>query len=169
MAPTIELAYFGLCAGISGLVFLLAGIWYALPRLSSLPLAQALIPLLLVSAFRVNGLFFLVPGVASPDIPQAFAVPTAYGDAAAAVLAVVAVFSLRSQAGLGLVLAWIYNIVGILDLLNAFVQTAINGVQPSHFAATWFLPAINVPALLTAHVLMFILLVRERRARTVLS
>jgi hypothetical protein len=157
---TVEFAYFGLAAAVGGTAFLLAGFWYVLPRLSRLPLPQALTPLLLLGAFRVNGLFFLVPGVASPAIPRGFAVPTGYGDAIAALLALASAITLRVRPSFGIALAWTYNILGLLDLANAFVQTALLGVQPSHLGATWFLPAINVPSILVAHVLMFILLVR---------
>jgi hypothetical protein len=161
---TIELVYFAVCSAVAGAVFLMAGLWYGMPRLSALPLSQALIPLLLLSAFRVNGLFFLVPGVVAPDIPQAFAVPTAYGDAAAAFLAIAGAFLLKKERPSGVLVAWIYNVVGTLDLLDAFLQTFLHGVQPRHFGAVWFLTAINVPGLLVAHVMMFSLLFRRRRA-----
>jgi hypothetical protein len=52
-------------------------IWPALRRR---PRAQALRPLLLLHAFRFVGLAFLVPGVVSPDLPDGFARPAAYGD-----------------------------------------------------------------------------------------
>jgi hypothetical protein len=38
----------------------------------------ALTPLLLYACLRVNGLMFLMPGLVSPDLPAAFAVPVAY-------------------------------------------------------------------------------------------
>ena len=39
--------------------------WYVMPRLASLPPAEALPPLLLPHAFRYIGLAFLIPGVTS--------------------------------------------------------------------------------------------------------
>jgi hypothetical protein len=45
----------------------------------------ALPPFLLYGCLRVNGLIFLMPGLVSPQLPGAFAVPTAYGDLTAAV------------------------------------------------------------------------------------
>ena len=164
MQLPIELVYFGLCVAVSAIVFLLVGIWYQLPSLLRLPLPAALTPLLLFSAFRVNGLYFLVAGVAAPDIPRGFAVPTAYGDATAAVLAVLSAMALRYRPTLGIALTWLYNVVGSLDLLNALAQVAIHDVVPAHLGATWFLPTINVPALVVAHVLIFILLARGRHA-----
>ena len=162
MHLSIELAYFGVCVVVSGVVFLLVGLWYVLPRLSVLALPAALTPLLLFSAFRVNGLFFLVPGVASPDLPRGFALPTAYGDAASAILAVVAVVVLRYRPSAGVALTWLYSVLGSLDLFNALTQVVIQGVTPAQLAATWILAAINVPALVVVHLLLFVLLLGAR-------
>ena len=164
MQITIELVYYGLCVLVSVVVSLLVGIWYVLPHLSKLSLPAALVPLLLFSAFRVNGFYFLIAGVASADIPKGFAVPTAYGDAVAAFLALAAAITLRYRPSAGIIIAWIYNVIGSLDLLNALAQVILNGVTPAHFGATWLLPTINVPALAVAHALMFVLLARGNRA-----
>ena len=167
--PPVELLYYALSVAVNAVTFLLIGLWYVLPRVSSLPLPRALTSLLLFSAFRVNGLFFLVAGVVAADIPKGFAVPTAYGDAAAAVLALLAAIVLRYRPSIGITLAWIYNVLGSLDLLNALAQVAIRHVMPVHFGATWFLPAINVPALVVAHVIMFVLLVRRGRSEVAMT
>lgn len=163
MQLSVELAYFGVCFLVGLVVFLMVGLWYLLPRLSTLSLEASLTPLLLFSAFRVNGLYFLVPGVASPDIPRGFALPTAYGDAATAILAMVAVVALRYWPSAGVALTWTYGVLGSLDLLNALAQVVIQDVMPVHLAATWILPTINVPTLMVAHLLLFVLLIRTRR------
>lgn len=46
---------------------------YIWPRLRPLRRTDALRPLLILHSFRFIGLAFLVPGVASPDLPSAFA------------------------------------------------------------------------------------------------
>lgn len=163
MQLSVELAYFGVCFLVGLVVFLMVGLWYLLPRLSTLSLEASLTPLLLFSAFRVNGLYFLVPGVASPDIPRGFALPTAYGDAATAILAVVAVVALRYWPSAGVALTWTNGVLGSLDLLNALDQVVIQDVMPAHLAVTWILPTINVSALMVAHLLLFVLLIRTRR------
>ncbi len=59
---------------------------------------QALLPLVAPHMFlRFIGLSFLVPGVVSPLLPAAFAVPAAYGDFVAGVLAVMAVDESSAQ------------------------------------------------------------------------
>ena len=54
-------------------------------------------PLLLYACLRVNGLMFLMPGLVSPDLPAAFAVPTAYGDLTAVILALLALACVRYE------------------------------------------------------------------------
>src|SRR6202790_14577 len=93
---------------------------YIWPELRFRPRAEALRPLLVLHTFRFIGLAFLVPGVVSPDLPTAFARDAAFGDIVAAMLALLALAALRSRAGV--VLAWVFNIWGSLDLLNAFYQ-----------------------------------------------
>jgi hypothetical protein len=71
-------------------------------------------------SFRFVGLAFLVKGVVAPELPAAFAVPAAYGDLIAAVLALLALAALRSRFGIPLV--WIFNLWGSADLFYAFYQ-----------------------------------------------
>src|SRR5947208_11396184 len=94
---------------------------YIWPKLRLVGRAEALRPLLLLHSFRFVGLAFLVPGVVSPDLPVAFAGPAAYGDLAAAVLAILALAA-GLQTGLGIALVWVFNLWGTADLLYAFYQ-----------------------------------------------
>ncbi len=132
---------------------------YIWPALRNQPRANALRPLLLLHAFRFVGLAFLVPGVVSPDLPTAFAYPAAYGDLATAILALLALAALRSR--LGIVLVWVVNIWGSVDLLNAFYQGNRIGLVPGQQGAAYFIPTILVPLLLITHGLMFWLLVKR--------
>src|ERR1700744_715455 len=87
---------------------------YIWPRLRLLPRSDSLRPLLILHAFRFEGLAFLVPGVVSPDLPTAFAHSAAYGDFGAAVLALLSSASLSS--GAGVVIVWVFNLWGTFDL-----------------------------------------------------
>jgi len=53
---------------------------YLWPRIRRLERDAALGALIVPHIFRFIGLSFLVPGVVSPTLPAAFAVPAAYGD-----------------------------------------------------------------------------------------
>ena len=95
-------------------------IQYIWPEIRGRQRAEALRPLLVLHSFRFIGLSFLVPGVVSPDVPSVFAHSAAYGDIIAASLALVALLLLPNASGLAA--AWIFNIWGSVDILNAFYQ-----------------------------------------------
>jgi hypothetical protein len=59
---------------------------------------EALLALVVPHLFRFVGLSFLVPGVVSPELPRAIAVPAAYGDLGAAILALIATLALARRA-----------------------------------------------------------------------
>jgi hypothetical protein len=84
-----------------------------------MPRADALMPLLLLHSFRHIGMAFLLPGVTATALDARFAIPAAYGDLLAAVLAFVAILALRQQWAAATPLVWLCNIVGTVDLLNA--------------------------------------------------
>ena len=96
MAP--PLAFFGTSVALSFVAWGIIAARYLWPALRHKPRARALRPLLLLHSFRFIGLAFLVPGVVSPNLPGAFAIPAAYGDLVAAVLALLALAGLE-QAG----------------------------------------------------------------------
>jgi len=132
---------------------------YIWPRLRSWQQDEALRPLLLLHSFRFVGLAFLVPGVVSPALPLRFAHAAAYGDIAAATLALLSL-ALQSS-GLGVGVAWIFNLWGSADLLDAFYQASRSGLSPGQLGATYFIPTLVVPLLLITHGVMFRILLRH--------
>jgi hypothetical protein len=135
------------------------GARYIWPTLRGRPRTEALRPVLLLHAFRFVGLAFLVPGVVSPALPDAFARPAAYGDLATCLLALLAIATLGSR--LGAIIVWVFNIVGTVDLLNAFYQADRLGVgvTPGLQGAAYFIPTVVVPLLLVTHTLVFRILI----------
>jgi hypothetical protein len=134
---------------------------YIWPALRHKRREDALQPLLILHSFRFLGLATLVPGVVSPNLPAGFAQPEAYGDFITAILALVTLFLLPR--GSGVVMAWIFNIWGALDLLNAFYQGNANGLLAGQLGATYFIPTLFVPLLLITHGLVFRILVLPQR------
>ena len=152
---------FGISAAFSFVAWAAVAAHYLWPALKRRPWADGLEPILLLHSFRFLGLAFVLPGVVSPDLPAAFARPAAYGDLAAAILALLALAGLRTRAG-G-VLAWTFNIVGTADLLFAFYQgnrTAL-AEMPGALGAAYFIVILVVPVLLITHGLAFRLLLRR--------
>jgi hypothetical protein len=153
-------AIFGISVLIGVVVWGLIGARYIWPTLRLRPRPEAIRPLLLLHAFRYVGLVFLVPGVVSPDLPDAFARPAAYGDFATSLLALLGIATLGSR--LGTIIVWLFNIIGTVDLLNAFYQGDRLGVgiAPGLQGAAYFIPTVLVPLLLVTHALVFRILLR---------
>ncbi|HEY1302727.1 MAG TPA: hypothetical protein VGF24_04210 [Vicinamibacterales bacterium] len=122
---------------------------------------DALRPLLILHSFRFIGMAFLVPGVVSLDLPSAFATSAAFGDIIAATLALLSLQFLRT--GPGVFLAWIFNVWGSVDLLNAFYQGNAAGLPPGQLGAAYFIPTAIVPLLLITHGLAFRILLQHQQ------
>ena len=153
-----SLALFGISIAFSVIAWGIVLARYVWPVLRRQSRVDAMQPLILLHCFRFVGLSFLVPGVVSPDLPPAWALPAAYGDLVAAVLALLALTLLKS--GLGIALVWVFNLWGSADLLYAFYQGNKIGLEPGQLGATFFIVTVLVPLLLITHGLVFRLLLR---------
>src|ERR1700738_1908699 len=145
-----QLSFFGSIA-FSFIAWGIVTARYIWPELRPRQRAEALRPLLILHSFRFIGLAFLVSGVVSPDLPSAFAHSAAYGDIIAAILALLALISLPSASGV--VIAWIFSLLGTADLFNAFYQANHAGLMAGqlgahhffqHFAAALVLMTVGV-------------------------
>src|SRR5438046_6818345 len=103
---------------------------------------------------------FLVPTVVGSALPAAFAVPAAYGDLLAALLALLAIAALRMEWSSAIALVWLFNVVGTLDLINGFYQGLRNNVL---LGAAYYVPTFAVPALFVTHAMIFAMLTRRAR------
>jgi hypothetical protein len=155
-----QFAFFGSIA-FSGIAWGIIAARYLWPALRIRQRPDALRPLLILHSFRFLGLAFLVPGVVSPDLPPAFATAAAFGDIVAAALALLSLLSLRSAPGL--LVVWIFNVWGSVDLVNAFYQANASGLSPGQLGATYFIPTLIVPLLLITHGLSFRVLLQDQR------
>ena len=135
---------------------------YIWPALRERPSPENLKPILLLHAFRFLGLAFVVPGVVSPELPAAFAQPVAYGDLISAILALLALATLRTRSGP--VLTWVFNTFGTADLLFAFYQGSRISLPdtPGLLGAGYFILTAYVPLLFVTHGLAFRILLRTK-------
>ena len=147
---------------VAFLGFSLVGKWYLWPAVKDRPPKNALTPLLLYACLRVNGLMFLMPDLVSPQLPRAFAVPTAYGDLSAAVLALLTILCLHTEMGVAVPMVWLFNVVGLLDLIYANISTIKDHVDPTYLGVSYYLAVLNVPAMVVVHVVIFAYLLIRR-------
>ncbi|UCI07080.1 hypothetical protein [Mesorhizobium sp. B1-1-8] len=134
---------------------------YIWPRLQVMDREDALNALIAPHMIRYAGLSFLMPGIVSPQLPPAFALPAAYGDLTASLLAIVATFALSARASWAITAVWLFNIEGSIDLLFAYYQGVVGiGLEPGVLGAAFYIPTVYVPLLLVSHFLVFRLLLK---------
>jgi len=136
--------------GISALASMLSAIvlatLYLWPWLRVIDRNKALVTLVAPHMFlRFIGLSFLIVGVVSPSLPRAFAVPAAYGDLAAGILAIVAVIALANGAAWATAAVWIFNVWGAADFLFAIYQVPRLQISPGAWGAAFYIPTAIVP------------------------
>jgi hypothetical protein len=159
-------AVFGVSILASFVSSLVAARSFAWPRLENTDRNRALTLLVAPHMFlRFIGLSFLVPGVVSPLLPAGFAIPAAYGDFIAGILAIVATIALVNRTSWAAQGVWLFNMWGTADLLLAFYQGRQVGIQPGMLGAAFFIVTALVPPLLVTHVLIFRLLFRSPRSQ----
>ena len=138
---------------------------YVWPRLRSIDRVGALRAIATIHSFRFFGLVFLLPGFVGSELPQAFAAPAAYGDFAAAVLAILVVITARGNV-LFWPLVWAFNLVGAVDLImNVARAVAVN--LPSvagQLGSAYAIVILYVPFLFITHMIAFYLLLRPALA-----
>jgi hypothetical protein len=162
MQISANLVHFFISYAVAFLVFALIGKWFVWPNIKGLPLKAALSPFLLYACLRVNGLMFVMPGLVSPELPAGFAVPTAYGDLTAVILALLARASARTESAISIPMVWLFNTVGLLDLVYANISTFRDHVDPVQLGASHYLAAVNVPATVIIHTMIFAYLLSPR-------
>ena len=146
---------FGIQFTLSLAAYLLIAFWYVVPRLSVLPRELALVPLLWVHAFRTVGGTILAPGSVATGVPMEFRTMIGYGDLVTAFLALVALTALRTRLPGAIAFVWLCVIVGMLDTVNAIVQSMRFSVFTYALGVNWVIVTIYVPALLVSSLLIF--------------
>jgi hypothetical protein len=158
-------AIFGISAFMTFVGAIVAAWLYVWPWLKSMEKDRALAVLVAPHMFlRAIGLSFLVPGVVSPALPSAFAVPAAYGDLVAAILAIGTAIALAKKSPAAYAAVWFFNLWGAADLLFAFYRALSAQLKPGDLGPTYFMVTVLVPALLLTHVLIFGLLLSRTAA-----
>ncbi len=126
---------------------------------------KALIP---IHFFRYFGLTALLPGVfnlAPAGFSQDYLFQIVAGDVFVAALALISFALLQTGSSLRIGFAWIVNVVGTLDYMNAAAR-----VTPSIHDANilgpfgWIVITVFLPAWLVSHIAIFSVLMSKQRA-----
>ena len=155
---------FGIQFTFSLAAYALIAWWYGAPRLSRIPREAALVPLVWIHTFRIVGGTILAPGAVDAGVPMEFRTMIGYGDMATAVLALLALIALRSRMSGAIALVWLFLAVGLLDTVNAIIQSMRFSVFTHGLGVNWVIVTAYVPALLVSSVLIFMQLRRRGRS-----
>jgi hypothetical protein len=154
---------FGIQFTFSLVAYALIAWWYAAPRLSGLPREVALVPLVWIHAFRIVGGTILAPGAVDAAVPSDFRTMIGYGDMVTAVVAMLALIALRRRMPVAIALVWLGLTVGLLDTVNAIIQSMRYSVFTYGLGVNWVIVTMYVPALLVSSALIFIQLRKPSR------
>ena len=136
--------------------------WYVWPSLTKLPRNSALIPLLFVHVFRYVGMTLLVTGMIDAKLPREFLSAAAYGDLLAAALALAAIFALRGNWRVAILLVWVANTWGFADLLNGVGGVLQLNVPSFHLSTVWYIYTFYAPLVVVSHVMIFWILIKSK-------
>src|SRR5258708_38122787 len=140
--------------------FALIARWHIAPRLSGTSVEDYLLPLAWVHVFRYAPLTLLVPGQVSSEVPANVANLIAYGDLASALLALVTVIFLKYRLAGALAVAWLFNIIGVADIVAADGAAVGAKIGDIPVGFKWGNVNFYLPALVVAHAMMVDGLVR---------
>jgi hypothetical protein len=135
---------------------------YIWPKLRAMDPVEAQRAIATLHSFRFFGLVFILPGFVGPHLPPAFAVPAAYGDFSAGVLAILALLTVRIR-GLFWLFVMAFNVVGLVDLImDTAVAVSIDlPSKAGQLGAAYAIPMLYVPFLFWTHLLAFWMLFRR--------
>jgi hypothetical protein len=136
---------------------------YVLPRLKSLDKVEAHRAIATLHSFRFFGLVFILPGIVG-NLPAGFGAFAAYWDFATAVLAILALLTVRIRPAFW-VFVVAFNLVGAVDLILDYYHAIRLGLPAlaGELRVTYAIPILYVPLLMITHVMAFYLLLRPQR------
>jgi hypothetical protein len=139
--------------------------WHVGPALKRWELEDALALLCLIHAFRYVALGVYAPGQISASLPPDPIALIVIGDVTSAILAILAAVALRIRAPRALLAAWIFNIVGIADIVMSMPLAIASRLYEQPLGFSWYVFTFYVPVLVVTHVMMLAWLIAHARGR----
>ena len=147
---------------LSLIVYSCIAVWYVYPALKKKEWHKALVPLLLVHAFRYGPLTLLMPGQVSLEVPLNVAQTIAYGDLISGILAIITMILVWNKINGAKLLVWVFTIVGFGDVLVASAKGIGTGLLEMDIGFNLYILNFYVPMLIVTHIMIIMLLMRKR-------
>jgi hypothetical protein len=147
---------------LSLILFILIARWYVAPRLAGRSRTHAVLPLLWIHAFRYSPLTLLAPGQADPNMPKDVVSVVAYGDLAAALLALVAIIAVKLELRMATALVWLFSLVSVADLVYSTARAVGSQMYTFYMGWSWYIVNFYVPMLIVSQVMIVYYLIPRR-------
>jgi hypothetical protein len=122
----------------------------------------AIAPVLLYQGFRFLGLTMLAPDQVAPGQDLDAIEVIAYGDLAAAVTGIIAALAAYRRSALTLPLAWLFTVVGIVDLISVGITVAAAGTLEEGIGVMWVTFGLIAPLLVLSHGYVLYVLIKRK-------
>lgn len=116
------------------------------------PMHAAVLPLLLLHAFRYLGLTLLVPGQMDPSLPMDGLRVMAWGDYVSGVAALLAAIAIHHRWPIATAMVGLFMLVGFGDFIVVGYTAANIGVFLADMGTMWFVNVIYAPLLLLSQI-----------------
>lgn len=135
------------------------------PRVSKLPIQEALLPFVFLNTFRYLGLSFMAKEQFYDGFPNEFLTTVGLLDFTTAILAILAVIALKNKWSFAIPLVWIFNIVGFGDLITAFPQFFGLKLYDQNLGFIWLLFITYGLTTFLSHIYIFIKLFKNLKKK----
>lgn len=149
-----------------GTIAIILGFRYWIhPRISKLPINQALLPLVFLNTFRYLGLSFMAKEQFYDGFPQDFLTTVGLLDFTTAILAIISLVALKNKWRFAILLVWIFNVVGFGDLITAFPQFFGLKLYDQDLGFIWLMFITYGLAAFLSHIYIFIRLFKNLKTK----
>jgi len=149
-----------------GTIAIILGFRYWIhPRISKLPINQALLPLVFLNTFRYLGLSFMAKEQFYDGFPQDFLTTVGLLDFTTAILAIISLVALKNKWRFAILLVWIFNVVGFGDLITAFPQFFGLKLYDQDLGFIWLIFITYGLAAFLSHIYIFIRLFKNLKTK----
>lgn len=135
------------------------------PKVSKLPIHEALLPFVFLNTFRYLGLSFMAKEQFYDGFPTDFLATIGLLDLTTAILAIIATVALKGRWKLAIPLVWFFNLVGFGDLITAFPQFFGLKLYDQDLGFIWLMFVTYGLAAFMSHIYIFIRLISNLRPK----
>jgi len=131
------------------------------PRISKLPIHEALLPFVFLNTFRYLGLTFMAKEQFYDGFPEEFLTTVGLLDLTTAILAIISFIALKNKWRYAISLVWVFNIVGFGDLITAFPQFFGLKLYDQNLGFIWLMFVTYGLATFLSHIYIFVRLFKN--------